>query len=94
VHGSPLQTFRDRLEWDVAAAPGSEARYAARVCADLGLDWSWQRPIAAALRQELQVCLAQGYWGTGLRTAGVGCVGQEQQQVALRGARLNTLAST
>lgn len=51
------QVFRDRLQWDAAAPLGSEARYAARVAADLGLGWSWQRAIAAALLQQLQARL-------------------------------------
>ena len=55
AHGQ--QVFRDRVQWDAAAPLGSEARYAARVSADLGLGWAWQRAIAAALRQQAQARL-------------------------------------
>ena len=55
VHGQ--QVFRDRVQWDTAAPLGSEARYAARAAADLGLGWAWQRAIAAALRQQVQARL-------------------------------------
>ena len=51
------QVFRDRVQWDAAAPLGSEARYAARAAADLGLGWAWQRAIAAALRQQAQARL-------------------------------------
>ncbi|KAK9845809.1 hypothetical protein WJX81_002934 [Elliptochloris bilobata] len=53
------QVFRDRVQWDAAEPPGSEARYAARVAADLGLDWGWQCAIASALRQQLQAATSQ-----------------------------------
>ena len=47
------QVFRDRVEWDVAEPQNTAEQYAAAVCRDLGLGWSWFHAIGAAVREQL-----------------------------------------
>jgi hypothetical protein len=51
------RTFRDKVEWSLAAPHNTPKRYAASVCSELGLDWLDARAIAGALQQQISLQL-------------------------------------